>query len=89
MYWTSFTKTTASIQKAKMNGAHAKDKPIYSKDRKLVDLGALIVDPNGEFLYFVEKKGHKLIRFSLQGAVFTCISTFAFLLYRKEFTVVK
>ena len=80
MYWTNFTEKTASIEKARMNGVRDQDKQVYRKDRKNVndknvdknDLGPLIVDPDGEFIYFVEKTKHKFIRLSLKG-MFICL----------------
>jgi uncharacterized protein YjiK len=67
MYWTNSTEKTASIEKARMNGVRDQDTQVYVKDSKDVDLGALTVDPNGEFLFFVEKKKHKIVRLSLKG----------------------
>ena len=71
MYWTNVAGGKASIEKAKMNGARDQIKQVYVKDRKDVQLGALIVDPSGEFLYFVEKMKKMFIRLSLQG-IFIC-----------------
>jgi hypothetical protein len=67
MYWTNFTDKTASIEKARMSGGRDQDEQVYIKDVNNVELGPLVVDPDGEFLYFVEKKRHKFIRLSLKG----------------------
>lgn len=67
MYWTNFTDTTVSIEKARMNGARGKDRQVYVKNIKFVVLGALTVDPDGRFLYFLEKKRQRFIRLSLKG----------------------
>ena len=71
MYWTNIAAGEASIEKAKMNGERDQLKQVYVKNREDVELGALIVDPSGEFLYFVEKMKKMFIRLSLQG-IFIC-----------------
>ena len=73
MYWTNSTDKTASIEKARMNGVRGQDAQVYTKDSKNVDLGALVVDLDGEFLFFVERKRHKLVRLSLKS-MYACTS---------------
>lgn len=67
MYWTNFTDKTASIERARIDGVRDSDKPLYIKERNKVQLEALVVDPDGEFLYFVEEKRQKFVRLSLKG----------------------
>ena len=67
MYWTNVAEGKASIEKARMNGARDQIKQVYVKDSKDVKLGALIVDPSGDYIYFVEKKNKKFVRLSLKG----------------------
>lgn len=52
-----------------MDGARDQLQQVYVKDREDVELGALVVDPSGEFLYFVEKMKQVFIRLSLQGII--------------------
>ena len=67
MYWTNVAGGKASIEKARMNGARDQIKQVYVEDSKDVELGALIVDPSGDYIYFVEKKKKKLFKLSLKG----------------------
>ena len=50
-----------------MSGGRDQDEQVYIKDVNNVVLGPLVVDPDGEYLYFVEKKRHKFIRLSLKS----------------------
>ena len=67
MYWTNIAEGKVSIEKARMDGTRENIKQVYVQDTKYVELGALVVDPSGEFLYFVEKRKKKFIKLSLQG----------------------
>ena len=67
MYWTNIAEGKASIEKARMDGTREHIKQVYVKDNKDVELGALVADPSGEFLYFVEKRKKNFIKLSLQG----------------------
>ena len=69
MFWTNFTDKKATIEKARMYGIDDYKRTLIEMELEKAEPGDLVVDPNGEYIYFVEVKNRKIIKASLKGTI--------------------